>query len=343
MVNPVIEIDGSFGEGGGQILRYGIALSVLKQKPVTITNIRAKRPNPGLRPQHLTAINCLGALCNADIQGLEIESPTVTFTPKKIQPGTYKFDIGTAGSITLIFQACILGSINTPAPITIRLIGGTDVKWSPSWDYFAQVFLPLLNKIGISTTASLEKRGYYPKGGGEAELTIHPTKQIKPFSVLDQQNFKAIKGLINIANLPDHIATRMKHAVIKTALENNLRTQIQIQQTEALCPGTGLTLWTETKKTILGSTTLGERGISSEKIAERAMTQLLKEITSGATLDTNAIDQILPYLVLSGKPSGCQVRELSNHARTNMWLLQQFCKTNFEMKDQEDVVQLFVK
>ena len=122
MVNPVIEIDGSFGEGGGQILRYGIALSVLKQKPVTITNIRAKRPNPGLRPQHLTAINCLGAPCNADIQGLEIESPTVTFTPKKIQPGTYKFDIGTAGSITLIFQACILGSINTPAPITITFL-----------------------------------------------------------------------------------------------------------------------------------------------------------------------------------------------------------------------------
>jgi RNA 3'-phosphate cyclase len=338
----VLELDGSYGEGGGQILRNAVALSIIKKQPIKIFNIRAKRPNPGLRPQHLTAINCMGVLCNAEIDGLELESPTLTFTPHEIQPDTYKFDIGTAGSITLIFQACILSSLDTATPITIKLIGGTDVRWSPSCDYFKHVFLPLLQQFGIQVKITLEQRGYYPKGGGVATLVINPTPQLKSVSFPQNTSYKQIKGIINIANLPEHIAPRMKHAAIQTAVKYNLRSSIDIEQTTTLSPGTGITLWSASKNSILGSTMLGERGTTAEKIGETVMNQLLKEITSGATLDPYAIDQILPYMILAEKPVECYVTEVSNHTRTNMWLLNQFFDVSFEIKDHEEVVQLLV-
>ena len=222
----LLHIDGSYGEGGGQILRYAVSLSVFTKKPVEITNIRIKRPNPGLRPQHLTAISCMKALCNAETEGLSIGSLKLTFSPGEIQPGEYCFDVGTAGSIILVFQACILSALQTKKPITIRLTGGTDVKWSPSWDYFTHVFLPLIQKMGVKIDATLIKRGYYPKGGGEAIITTHPIKKICALQVEEKQVFKHVKGIIHSANLPNHIGKRMKHSAIKEIVKNNMQSSM---------------------------------------------------------------------------------------------------------------------
>lgn len=339
----MLQIDGSYGEGGGQILRYAVALSVLTKKSLEIANIRAKRSNPGLRAQHHTAISCMKSLCNADVEGLSIGSSKLLFSPRDIQPGEYKFDIGTAGSITLVYQACILSSLKTTKPITIRLTGGTDVKWAPSWDYFTHVFLPLIQIMGIKTDAQLIKRGYYPKGGGEAVLTIHPVKKLQPLQLGGKQDFNEIKGIIHIANLPDHISKRMKHAAMKVAVKNNLQSSIQIDKTTSVSLGTGITLWSKSNSTVLGSTFLGEKGITSEKIGEDAANQLIKEIKIGSTIDTFAIDQILPYMVLTRDESVCKVRDLSNHTKTNMWLLKYFYDVEFETTKQQDLINFKVK
>lgn len=336
----MLEIDGSYGEGGGQILRTAVALSVLTKKPVIIKNIRANRPAPGIKPQHYIAIQSVKELCNADVAGLEIGSSSLTFIPGDVRGGKYKFDIGTAGSITMVFQAGLLSVLKTSEPITLVVTGGTDVKWSPSWDYFRHVFLPLVQRMGVSVDARLIKRGYYPKGGGEAELTIEPPKDIKPLQLDKQQDYSEVKGIIHLANLPDHVGTRMKHASIKSLIKHSLKASIEIEETTSLSTGTGVTLWVESKDTVLGSTVLGEKGIPSEKIGEDAAQNLLCEINAGATVDVYAFDQILPYMAFAcGKgSSSCVIREVSSHARTNMWLVNQFFDTNFELNQSDDNV-----
>jgi RNA 3'-terminal phosphate cyclase (ATP) len=339
----VLQIDGSYGEGGGQIVRTAVALSVLTKQPIEITNIRAGRPITGLRPQHYTALSCIRSICDAEVEGLSVHSTNLRFKPHDVKPGTYTFDVGTAGSMTLVFQACLLSAFHASAPLTIVLRGGTDVRWAPSWDYFAHVFLPLISKIGIKTEVRLLKRGYYPTGGGEASVTIHPVEKLNSFSAQDPQCFTEISGIIHRANLPDHVSTRMKHAAIKIAMKQKLRTNIQIESAPSSSTGTGITLWSTSEQTILGSTVLGEKSLSAETVGETAANHLIQEIKSGVTLDCYAIDQILPYLVLAPKESSCLIRDISNHTQTNMWLIKQFFSVDFEVIPQQDAHQIVVK
>jgi len=336
-------IDGSYGEGGGQIVRTAVALSVLTKQPIHIKNIRANRPIPGLRPQHYTALSCIKEICNAIVEGLSPNSTTLRFIPGDIKPGVYSFDVGTAGSMTLVFQACLLSALKTTAPLSIHLRGGTDVRWAPSWDYFSHVFLPLAQKIGVNVDVQLVKRGYYPKGGGEARFTIHPLQTLKSFHAGDIPTFHDIQGIIHLANLPEHIGTRMKHAVIKTALKHHLRSTVQVDAAPSLSSGTGITLWSESDQTILGSTVLGEKNITAEVVGEQAATQLIQEITSGATLDHHAVDQLIPYLAIAPKGSACLIREMSNHMITNMWLIRQFFDVDFQVTQQHHVIRITVQ
>lgn len=335
-------IDGSYGEGGGQIVRTAVALSVLTKQPIEITDIRAQRPIPGLRPQHYTALSCIKKICDAEVEGLSVNSRNLKFTPHDIKAGSYHFDIGTAGSMTLVFQACLLSACNVTSPLTIQLRGGTDVRWAPSWDYFSYVFLPLISRIGIKVETQLIKRGYYPAGGGEVILQIYPVQNFIPFHADEPQNFSNIAGIVHSANLPDHVSTRMKHAAIKTALKHNLHSTIRIEAAPSLSSGTGITLWSASGPSILGSTVLGEKGISAEAVGENAADQLIKEITSGATIDQYAIDQILPYFVLAPKGSACLIREISNHTKTNMWLIKQFFDVDFEVTPQQNALRLVI-
>jgi RNA 3'-phosphate cyclase len=339
----VLLIDGAYGEGGGQIVRTAVALSVLTKQPIKITNIRANRPIPGLRPQHYTALSCIQRICEAEVEGLSVHSTSLTFTPHDIKPGTYTFDIGTAGSMTLVFQAILLSAFHSTKPLTLKLRGGTDVRWAPSWDYFASVFLPLISRIGIKTEPQLIKRGYYPTGGGEAVLTIHPVDKLISLHTEESQNFTDMYGIIHCANLPDHISMRMKHAAIRIAMKHNLRSTIQINSVSSSSSGTGITVWSASGPTILGSTVLGEKTISAEVVGETAVNQLLQEINSGATIDEYAIDQILPYLVLAPKGSVCLIREISNHTKTNMWLIKQFLDIDFEVTPQQTAMRIVIK
>jgi RNA 3'-phosphate cyclase len=341
----LIHVDGSQGEGGGQVLRNAVALSVLTDKPVEIEKIRANRPNPGIKAQHYIAIKSIQDLCNADAKGLEVGSDKLTFIPGEIKGGNHKFDIGTAGSIVLVFQACILACLNITEPVTLNVTGGTDVRWSPSWDYFENVFLPLVNKMNFSVESKLIKRGYYPKGGGEAEITIKPTGGLKPLKLDGEPEYNKVKGVISLANLPDHISTRMKHSVIKTLLKRDLNASVDIQKTYSLSAGTGIALWVKSKNALLGSSFLGERGIPAEKVGENAATDILNDIDSEATIDIHAFDQILPYMVLARNngDSSCIVRSVSGHAQTNIWLLKQFYDVDIELFQEDDNFKVLVQ
>lgn len=331
----MIEIDGSYGEGGGQILRSSIALSIITKTPVHITNIRANRPNPGIKPQHYTALSIMKEISQAKTEGLCIGSSTIQFYPNAIKGGAFTFDVGTAGSIVLIYQALLLATLRTTQPITIQLRGGTDVKWSPSWDYFQKVFLKTLNDLGFQANTQLTKRGYYPKGGGEATITIHPFDSIQNVVWDSSMHIKKIYGNIHIGGLPDHITQRMKHAVIKTLFKQNIQSDISIETHETLSPGTGITLWTEEADGCIGSVGLGERGVPADNIGKQSAEDILKYIQTDSTIDIYLMDQILPFLVQSNKDSIVRVKTLSNHAKTNMWIIEQFYqnKTLFEITE----------
>jgi len=340
----LLEINGAYGEGGGQILRNAVAFSVLTNKPIKVTNIRENRPNPGIKAQHYIAIKSISDIFNADVQGFEIGSSELVFKPGKIKPGVYKFDVGTAGSISLVFQAIILACMEAKEQVTISLCGGTDVKSSPSWDYFENIYIPLIKKMGVTVFPQLLTRGYYPRGGGEATITVYPFEKLKPLKLSSEEEFTQIEGNINISNLADNIVTKINHTIIKNLLKNNFKASISIDKKSSLSPGVGATLWARSKKTILGSSVIGEKSMSSEELGQSVTMNLLKEIQSDATLDVHAFDQILPFMVLAKKngKSICRISKFSNHASTSMWLVKKFFDVDFKITQSEDNISVEV-
>jgi len=323
----MIEIDGSYGEGGGQILRMSIALAALTKKPVKVFNIRANRPNPGLRRQHMVGIESVAKICNANVKNLSLGSKSIEFYPGEIEGGEFEFDIGTAGSITLVLQACMLPSIFAKHQTHLILKGGTDVKWSPPWDYFQNVIVELLRKMGVSIEAYLNRRGYYPVGGGEVEIFIEPCDRLNKLSF--DENIEGIEGIVNIANLPTAIAERIKKASLEEFSRQNMDANIMIEETSAACSGVGIVVWTKGK--ILGADSLGEKGKPAEKVGMEAAKKLIAEIKANADLDVNAVDQMLPYIVMAGGGE-FKCREISRHAETLMWLIKKFIDVDFEVK-----------
>jgi len=333
----LISIDGSYGEGGGQILRTAVALSALTGKSVEISNIRANRPNPGIKPQHFTSIKIVKELCNANVEGLEIGSSHIVFHPGELKGGRYRFDIGTAGSIVLVYQTCLLAALRSSQPITLYLKGGTDVKWSPSWDYFSYVFLPTIRRMGFQVESKLIRRGYYPEGGGEAEIYIKPIRDLKSLKLESFSDCKTVEGVIHLTNLPEHIATRMKHSAVKTLISKGINASIRIDKSSSISTGTGITLWTKCDGVYLGKTLLGERGVSAEEIGRKISEELLEELSYHPTVDVNLFDQLVPYMALAKDESICMVREISKHAETCIWLVSHFLNKKFEIEKKDGI------
>jgi RNA 3'-phosphate cyclase len=320
----MLHIDGSYGEGGGQIVRTAVSLSVLTQTPITIDNIRHNRSLPGLRPQHHTALSIMKTLSDAETSGLSVGSSRVMFKPRGFRSGSFSFDIGTAGSMVLVFQTIILGMLQTEETVTIRLRGGSDVKWAPSWDYFTSVFLPVIRGMGVNVSAELLKRGYYPKGGGEALVRIEALKKDLSSIMFPMYHPKKIHGRIHLGNLPDHIAKRMKHSVLQKAVEQDMTVTIQTLRSETDSSGVILTLWSAEEGGMLGSVRLGEKGVSSERVGSDAFELLLSDINCGASVDMFLCDQLLPYVAMARDESLFRVRSISGHVSTNLWTLKHF-------------------
>ncbi len=326
----MIEIDGSMGEGGGQVLRTSAALSVVTGEPVRIFDIRANRAKPGLRPQHLMVLKILKELSGARTSGLEVNSREVTFEPGELRGGSFKFDIGTAGSMTLVFEACILALSRTRERVSLEVTGGTDVKWSPSWDLLENVFVPLVNRMGLDVKAELVARGHNPEGGGKGRIELLPSKGLLPLILEGTKTSGEVKGTVFLSNLPEHIAKRMRNTAVNLLMKEGLTPSINIHRSEPVSTGTGITLWSLSNGMALGAQSLGERGVTSEKVAENVVRSMIDDIRSGATIDVHSLDQLIPFMALSPARSSCSARSISDHSSTNMRVSEIFLGRRFD-------------
>ncbi|MCD6414910.1 MAG: RNA 3'-terminal phosphate cyclase [Candidatus Diapherotrites archaeon] len=327
----MIEIDGSTGHGGGQIIRTAAALSAIMGEPFRVTNIRAKRPNPGLRPQHLTGIKALAKLCDAKLDGAEIGSRELTFTPGKIKARKLEIDTGTAGSISLVLQTLLLPSFLADGKVELSIRGGTDVRWSPPIDYIKHVLLPLIKKSGYKADMSIKRRGYYPKGGGLVEVIVRPSNP-KAMKLAEKTNIKTIKGISSASeSLRKHeVAERQARAARKAIFEKlDISPEIQVDYSETDCPGSGITLWAETENSVIGANALGERGKPSEEVGREAALKLTGQ--REGVVDEWCADQLIPYMAMSG--GEMLVSRITEHCRTNMLMTEKFTGKSFIVKE----------
>ncbi|MHA1883340.1 MAG: RNA 3'-terminal phosphate cyclase [Candidatus Thorarchaeota archaeon] len=335
----MIEIDGSYGEGGGQILRTSTSLSALTLKPVRITGIRAGRKNPGLRRQHLAGIELTSWIVGAKVKGLEVGSTEVEFHPNERKGGAFDYDVGTAGSISLVLQAVLPPAILSPEPITFSIKGGTDVSWSPPLDYLGEVFTPMLHKMGTKVEIIQEQRGHYPKGGGIASVKVTPVNRIDPVDIVEFGEVVGVSGISHCVRLPGHIADRQAASAEEVLHNNGIRVNEIIRESYQkgndphLGPGSGVVLWAESGTGIrLGSTSLGARGKRAEVVGNKAAEKLVTELTTGKAIDSHLCDMLVPYLALADGESKIGITEVTSHLVTNIWVAERILgvKMNLE-------------
>ena len=318
----MIEVDGRYGEGGGQILRSSLALSVITGEKIRIRGIRAKRPKPGLKPQHLEAVKAVSKIASGKLEGARIGSTELIFEPGYVRGGRYKFDIGTAGSVTLLLQTVIPLLIFSNEKSILEVRGGTDVRWSPSADYFGHVFLALLEKGNIGINFDMVRRGYYPKGCGLVRVEIEPSRA-RSMNFMGRGPMKKVWGIVH-SNLREEITHRLAESI-------EARAKIEEERSNAISQGIGITLMAEYEETVLGSCLLGERGIRAEDVGRKCSSELEKEMRSGATLDLHALDQLIPYIALFG--GAARARKLSGHASTNLYVSEIFLGDIFDIEE----------
>ncbi len=326
----MILIDGSYGEGGGQILRTSLALSLVTGKPFTISNIRAGRKKPGLMRQHLTAVNAAAEIGKAAIQGNRIGSQAFTFEPETIKPGNYHFAIGSAGSCTLVFQTILPALIVADGPSEIVLEGGTHNPYAPPFDFLEKAFLPVIKRMGPRVDAVLEKPGFYPAGGGRFKVTINPTK-LNSIDLLDRgKTVRKIASAV-VANLPVKIAHR-EIKVIKEKLEWNREELRTVEVENSQGPGNILTIEIESEYITEVFTGFGERGVSAEKVANRTAKSVREYLAYDVPVGRYLADQLLIPMAMAG---GGKFRTLSptKHTRTNIDIIKEFLDVDIDMQE----------
>ncbi len=322
-MNELIEIDGDYLEGGGQIIRTSMSLAAITKKPIHIFNIRAKRPNPGLQAQHLTACKAVRNICRGTLEQAEIGSQELIFKPGEIIGGKYEFNIGTAGSVCLVAQTVLPILFHAEKPSTIRIIGGTHVMKSPSYDYFENVFLPAIKVMGAKINSRILKSGYYPRGGGDVELETEPSKFR---GKIDWEKEEIIKVIIRISNLPMGIAIREKKIFVQSEIE-----KVKIYE-EMGDIGNALLAWQDYR----GICVLGEKGKRAEQVAQEALNELKKEHASN--VDKHLADQLLLYAALADNQTSFKTSEITDHFRTNAEIIKKFLDKKIEVKELNTVV-----
>lgn len=337
-----LEIDGSFGEGGGAILRVGAGFSILQNQPIIIKSIRANRPKPGLRMQHLLGLKTLADLTSSELSNCTVGSREISLTPgQQIKPKTV-VNISTAASIGLLLQPIQIASMgfNKPDLIEIYLSGGgTFGQWAPSINYLQRVTYNILKKAGLDITLNVEKEGWYPKGGAKVTCSIKPARsKLRPINITELGNVGLIQGDITISNQlrrpRDNIATRTKKAAVHFLKRScNIETDIKFDWVDSTSPGVGISLWAESDSgaVISSGTLLGEKNISSEKLGEMAASELLKYIQNDIPVDDYLSDQLIPLMAYVQEPSRIKVLEITSHAKTNLDLIKLFTKREFNI------------
>ncbi len=350
----MITIDGSSGEGGGQMLRTALALSTLTGKAFEMINVRGGKAVPGLKNQHLYTIKAFEKLCDATVEGAEFGSSYVKFYPGKIKPRTISIDVETAGSITLILQSLLIPSVFADGKIRFKIKGGTDTRWSMPIDYFTQVFLPQLRRFA-DIEYTLERRGYFPIGGGRFDITIksknpiHALEGTPAFELSEQGRLMQIEGISHAANplAKGEVAERQASSA-KLELGGPMPLAITSGYIDSDCVGSGITLYAifsrDGKDTdflnpmILGADALGEKGVRAEDVGRGCAKKLKEEMGSGAAVDSHLADNLIPYLAIIG--GSIKTSEITGHTRTNIAITEMFLPAKFGIDEEKRIISL---
>jgi RNA 3'-terminal phosphate cyclase (GTP) len=339
-----LEIDGNMGEGGGSILRLGVSLSNFFHTPVKISNIRANRPNPGLRPQHLAGLLALTELTGATISNAEIGTTAIEFKPGNSLKTSLNVSIKTAGSISLLAQtlqvACLKYKNSEPVKITVDG-GGTFGLGAPDPYFLNNVTFQLFEKMGYKCKLNILNDGFYPKGGAKAKMAFfplqNPEKELKPLLLTDQGGIQKISGIIVVSSDLEKasVAERIKKTVLEelTAEIPVELINLKMKYIKSLSSGVGLSIWAKfrTGAIVSSGTILGKRGISSETVGKTAARNLIKQIKSGATIDSFVGDQLIPLLFICNKKSAFLTSEITRHMKTNISLMEKFVNRNWKI------------
>jgi RNA 3'-terminal phosphate cyclase (ATP) len=318
----MITIDGSFGEGGGQIIRTSLALSVITGKAFRIYNVRSRRARPGLQPQHLAAVNAAAEIGRAQTDGAMVGSNEFTFRPGEVVPGEYVFSIGTAGSTTLLLQALLPPLMVASTPSRLTLEGGTHNVHAPPFEFLQKTFLPLVNLTGPRVSIELERYGFYPPGGGRVHVTIEPEASRNRINLRERGEILAKRANALVVRLPPAIAERELN-VIREMLEWSDE-QLQLETSDnAYSPGNILTLEIESEQLTEIFTGIGERGVRAEVVAERAVREAQKYLAMDAPVGEHLADQLLIPLSFAGGGSYL-TGPLSLHTTTNIEIIKNF-------------------
>lgn len=324
----MIEIDGS--EGGGQLLRSGLSFSALTGEPFEMTAIRGSRPEPGLRPQHLTAVQLVADVCDATVSDIEVGSDALTFEPGPVRPGEYSIDIGTAGSITLLFDAVLPLAATIDEPLAVTATGGTDVKWSPTMSYYRRVKLPLLRRHGLNAVVEVDRPGFYPVGGGRGTLRLGPSS-LSPIDLTGRGAFEGARVVsiatpeleeASVAERQAERATERLEEVDRPPVERTIR------YASADSPGSAVSIVLEYERSVAGFDALGERGKPAESVADDAVDAAIEfDDPSGddgdpPAVDRHTADQLMVFLALAG--GSVAIPTVTDHVASNRELLASF-------------------
>lgn len=309
-----LKIDGSFGEGGGQIIRSIVTLSCIRKTPVQIENIRKNRKIPGLRAQHLTSIKLLSKICNANVEGLKIGSTSIKFIPHEVESCSLEVNIGTAGSISLLLQVIIPAVALTGKKLKLSIIGGTDVLWSPTGNYTKHVLAQAYSRLGIDFSMNIKKRGYYPKGGGIVNIEVFPSKNIVPINLL-QRKTKDVKLFCSFSKISKEVIMNSIENTEKEIEKKGFSVITDVKEETAIDRGSSMLIFSEDSDSIIGSDGLydSKKGKFSENVSNDFLTCELG-------VDYHLADMLVLPASLSKDMSKFRVQKISKHLETNLYV-----------------------
>ena len=329
-----IEVDGSEGEGGGQILRTAVAFSAILRKPVRVSKVRAGRDVPGLKRQHVSALEVLALIFGGNLGGASIGSSEVSFVPGAPKSGSLSLDMGTAASITLVLQAVVPAVALSGGSLTLDLIGGTDVPWSPTFDYLVNVIRPAFSAVGINFDTAASRRGYYPVGGGRVRTTISPTPSVASITLTTRPALGKVHLISRCAKLPRSVAERQASAATVALEASGLATQVEIALEEASSPGSSVAAFSSGQGFFLGADSIGARGKPAEQVGADAAAAFAAVVESGATVDPHVADMLVPLLSLAKAPSQVRVPSMTGHLGSGLQLAKQFTSCAYSTRQE---------
>ena len=332
----VIDVDGSYGEGGGQILRTAVAFSSILGRPVRVSKIRAGRDVPGLRQQHLSALQTLAEIFRGELHGADVGSSEISFSPGRAGATAISVDMKTAASVTLLLQAVIPAVALAGSRVELEVRGGTDVPWSPTFDYFSTVVKPAYGLLGVEFEASASRRGYYPRGGGRVSVKVGPCASLRAVDLVSAGAGSTRADLVSrCGRLPRHVAERQLEAMARILSASGVEVgDKSLGEEETDSPGSSVLASVTGGGRLIGADCLGAKGRSAEEVGGRAAEGLVSAVRSGAAVDSNLADMIAPLLSLAQRRSSLLVPEVSLHLKTGLYVAGLFtgCGFSFEQR-----------